>query len=60
MLHVIKIATLSAALAAGFVTIYGQRHERPAGAKAFYDRLPAHGNEAGLIRFVLPADPHAA
>jgi hypothetical protein len=46
MLYIVKIAALSAALSAGFVTAY--------------DRLPAHGNEAGLLRFVHPADPHAA
>jgi hypothetical protein len=55
MLYIVKIAALSAALSAGFVTAYGQRHEPAPGA-----RLPAHGNEAGLLRFVLPADPHAA
>jgi hypothetical protein len=60
MLYIVKIAALSAALSAGFVTAYGHRHEPATGAKAFYDRLPAHGNEAGLLRFVLPADPHAA
>jgi hypothetical protein len=60
MLTIVKIAALSAALSAGFVTAYGQRHEPAAGAKAFYDRLPAHGNEAGLMRFVLSVDPHAS